>query len=515
MDSVIRPAGSAIRHSVYRMAAGGSSLPSEPKFPVAVHERHPHREGLGDDDERVVDRRVAVRVQLAHHLAHDTGALHVTALGPQPHLVHLVDDAAAHRLDGRPLLNPLMLPLLLLAVAPAGIGAILTARVDYEIHYANIADRNVRGMTRWWATTPKYGDEVRANGMTGYLLYWYRALSERVDKRTLAAAPRPAVGIPSPLKELSLFDTGLARLSTQFTALDTLAGAMSNFAHRSPVSILGSSALGKLSLLDTPAARLASMGVMGNGLASLRLSMPELNPFGDVMASAWNRVFDMPGLTGVGLLRGLPDGLLQPLRSITRLLESLGAPIVWLARAALDAYLHDDHDPMREFLYTHLRLRPPTEDHAQALAMALILREWENQVDIQDADAVRAVLRKCAQEGNDLDGDHQVMGHKIGHMEEGIDLLSPQPGPEALAIATAVPWAEHFDNRHVRYATGRLKDTEQQVARVWAENAPINWRQAPPLVGQDVAMGERVRRKLLRLGDDIAARAKAQIPRAN
>ncbi len=46
-------------------------------------------------------------------------------------------------------------------------------------------------MTRWWATTPKYADEVRAaNGMTDYLLYWYRALSERVDKRSLTAAPR-------------------------------------------------------------------------------------------------------------------------------------------------------------------------------------------------------------------------------------------------------------------------------------------------------------------------------------
>ncbi|MFF0189610.1 ATP-binding cassette domain-containing protein [Streptomyces sp. NPDC005244] len=87
-------------------------------------------------------------------------------------------------------LDPLMLPLLLLAVAPAGIGAVLTARVDYETHYANVADRNVRGMTRWWATTPKYGDEVRANGMTDYLVDWYRALSERVDRRTLAAAPR-------------------------------------------------------------------------------------------------------------------------------------------------------------------------------------------------------------------------------------------------------------------------------------------------------------------------------------
>ncbi|MFD9035394.1 ATP-binding cassette domain-containing protein [Streptomyces sp. NPDC059567] len=87
-------------------------------------------------------------------------------------------------------LNVLMLPLLLLAVLPAGVGAVLTARVDYEIHYANVADRNVRGMMRWWSTTSKYADEVRANGMTDYLLFWYRSLSERVDRRTLAAAPR-------------------------------------------------------------------------------------------------------------------------------------------------------------------------------------------------------------------------------------------------------------------------------------------------------------------------------------
>ncbi|HZX39984.1 MAG TPA: ATP-binding cassette domain-containing protein [Streptomyces sp.] len=87
-------------------------------------------------------------------------------------------------------LNLTILPLLLLAVLPAGIGAVLTARVDYEIHYANVSDRNVRGMMRWWSTTPKYGDEVRANGMTDYLLFWYRSLSERCDRRTLAAAPR-------------------------------------------------------------------------------------------------------------------------------------------------------------------------------------------------------------------------------------------------------------------------------------------------------------------------------------
>ena len=87
-------------------------------------------------------------------------------------------------------LHPLMLPLLLLAVIPAGAGAVLSARVDYETHYLNVGDRNVRALMRSWATFSRHGDEVRANGMTGYLIYWYRALSDRIDQRTLTAAPR-------------------------------------------------------------------------------------------------------------------------------------------------------------------------------------------------------------------------------------------------------------------------------------------------------------------------------------
>ncbi|MFJ4124306.1 ABC transporter ATP-binding protein [[Kitasatospora] papulosa] len=87
-------------------------------------------------------------------------------------------------------LHWMMLPLLLLAVLPAGLGAVLSARVDYETHYNNVGDRNVRSMMRWWATYSRHGDEVRANGMTGYLIHWYRALSDRIDRRTLTAAPR-------------------------------------------------------------------------------------------------------------------------------------------------------------------------------------------------------------------------------------------------------------------------------------------------------------------------------------
>ena len=56
-------------------------------------------ERLGEAHQRVVDRRVAVRVQLAHHLADDAGALDVAAIGPQPHVGHLVQDAALHGLE--------------------------------------------------------------------------------------------------------------------------------------------------------------------------------------------------------------------------------------------------------------------------------------------------------------------------------------------------------------------------------------------------------------------------------
>ncbi|MGA6172504.1 hypothetical protein ACPEIF_19925 [Streptomyces sp. NPDC012600] len=78
-----------------------------------------------------------------------------------------------------------------------------------------------------------------------------------------------------------------------------------------------------------------------------------------------------------------------------------------------------------------------------------------------DADAVRPALRACAREGNDLDSDHQVMGRSVGRLPAGIDLRSPEPGPEDVAVSAATLWADRFDNRHVRYATKRLKSNER------------------------------------------------------
>ncbi|OIK28258.1 hypothetical protein VT52_006170 [Streptomyces malaysiense] len=91
-----------------------------------------------------------------------------------------------------------LMPLLLLA----GLGAVLSARVDYETHYldlADLADRDVQGIVRWWAAYSRHGDEVRANGTTGYLLHWYRALSERRGE-ILAVAGESGSGKSTPAR---------------------------------------------------------------------------------------------------------------------------------------------------------------------------------------------------------------------------------------------------------------------------------------------------------------------------
>ena len=72
------------------------------EVPVPVHQRHAHRPRLGHPGQRVVDGRVAVRMQAAHHLADDPGALDVRAVRAQAHLVHLVEDPPLHRLQAIP-----------------------------------------------------------------------------------------------------------------------------------------------------------------------------------------------------------------------------------------------------------------------------------------------------------------------------------------------------------------------------------------------------------------------------
>ncbi len=82
---------------------GGRVIAAErAEVSVPVDQRQAHRPVLLHPDQRVVDRRVAVRVQAPHDLADDLGTLGVCLLRGQAHLAHLVEDPALHRLEPVP-----------------------------------------------------------------------------------------------------------------------------------------------------------------------------------------------------------------------------------------------------------------------------------------------------------------------------------------------------------------------------------------------------------------------------
>ena len=77
----------------------GGVLVDRAEVALAVDELVAHGEVLRHADERVVDRRVAVRVVVAHHVADDAGALDVRARRAEAALVHRVQDAAVDGLQ--------------------------------------------------------------------------------------------------------------------------------------------------------------------------------------------------------------------------------------------------------------------------------------------------------------------------------------------------------------------------------------------------------------------------------
>ena len=89
-------------HPGLGVAHGRGGVVGRAEVAVAVDERDAHRPRLRHAHHRVVDRGVAVRVQATHDLTDDAGALDVTAVGPQAHVVHRVQDPALHRLEPVP-----------------------------------------------------------------------------------------------------------------------------------------------------------------------------------------------------------------------------------------------------------------------------------------------------------------------------------------------------------------------------------------------------------------------------
>ena len=88
-----RVTGDAVPHRGRWVIAGRAEVA------LALDERIAQRPRLGEPDEGVVDRAVAVRVVTAHDVADDAGALVEAAVGPVAAVVHRVEHAPVHRLE--------------------------------------------------------------------------------------------------------------------------------------------------------------------------------------------------------------------------------------------------------------------------------------------------------------------------------------------------------------------------------------------------------------------------------
>ncbi len=88
------------RHARFRVTHGRRVIAVDvAEIALPVDERIADGEILREADERVVDRLVAVWMEIAHHLADHLGGFLVTAGRVEAHLAHRIDDAPVHRLQ--------------------------------------------------------------------------------------------------------------------------------------------------------------------------------------------------------------------------------------------------------------------------------------------------------------------------------------------------------------------------------------------------------------------------------
>ena len=87
-------------HARFGVAHGGGVIAVDiAEIALPVDQRIAHREILREAHQRVVDRLVAMRMELAHHLADDAGAFGEALVGIEAQQPHRMHDAAVDRLQ--------------------------------------------------------------------------------------------------------------------------------------------------------------------------------------------------------------------------------------------------------------------------------------------------------------------------------------------------------------------------------------------------------------------------------
>ncbi|MEY9840671.1 ATP-binding cassette domain-containing protein [Streptacidiphilus sp. EB103A] len=115
------------------------------------------------------------------------------------------------------LLQPILLPLILLAVIPRGIAAVAAARIEHRAAYRTLSDQRLRSVLRSAITDRKTAAEIRAATMADFLIDQYGHISDRIEAHNAAAVTHAAR-----IRLLGTTGTGLGT-GLAWTALAALA----------------------------------------------------------------------------------------------------------------------------------------------------------------------------------------------------------------------------------------------------------------------------------------------------
>ena len=199
--------------------------------------------------------------------------------------------------------------------------------------------------------------------------------------------------------------------------------------------------------------------------------------------------------------------------------------VFWAAVRTRNAIIHEKNSEeiVREFMLAFLDLFPKGQPHVEAAKEALLENAWLKA----EPKHVKEVLLKRIKE---LHRNHRLIGDtKLRHRH--IVSLNTPLGPadsdsnvvltlaEALAdpdsVEDFVLSLPEFRDARIDRVLKKLKPGEREVADLYAGHDDMTWDLAAAAAGQPPAFGERVRRKLSRLGDQFDSRqaGKLHIPK--
>lgn len=227
-------------------------------------------------------------------------------------------------------------------------------------------------------------------------------------------------------------------------------------------------------------------------------------------ASAFGSLADVGAMSATAGLVGLFRSWREIAETGLGLLGGLARAAHRAALRARTAVLAGDADGVAWFIRAWLRMRV-TPDRVEAVSAALLEDGWDASIPEDPARLLTDLRNRTARQARALRPiwetrlNHQTIGrldHTVttsdGSLLTVADLVPDPQTTEDLALAG------EYEEQRLRRVLSLLKPDELHVTNVYAGRSELTWTEAARLAGatDPAAMGDRVRRKLRRLGSE-------------